>query len=63
MPVIIVEGSPLDQAQKEELIKTLSQEASRIMRVPVKKYIILIKENAPDNIGVGDITLNKLHSM
>ncbi|MBB3187825.1 4-oxalocrotonate tautomerase DmpI [Microbacter margulisiae] len=58
MPVISVEGSKLTKEQKSELIASLTEVASKIMNVRKEAYIVLIKENDMDNIGVGGIALS-----
>ncbi|MDR1620883.1 MAG: tautomerase family protein [Synergistaceae bacterium] len=59
MPVITVEGAKLSFEQKRYLIESLTKIASVIMRVPEKNYIVLIKENDRDNIGLGGIMLSQ----
>lgn len=59
MPVISVEGSKLTKEQKNELIVSLTEVASKIMNVRKEAYIVLIKENDMDNIGVGGVTLSE----
>jgi 4-oxalocrotonate tautomerase len=58
MPVISVEGSKLTKEQKEELIVSLTEVASKIMNINKEAYIVLIKENDMDNIGVGGVVLS-----
>jgi 4-oxalocrotonate tautomerase len=59
MPVISVEGSKLTKEQKSELIASLTEVASKIMNVNKESYIVLIKENDMDNIGVGGVVLSE----
>jgi 4-oxalocrotonate tautomerase len=58
MPVITVEGAPLHFEQKKLLIESLTKVASVIMDVSEKNYIVLIKENDKDNIGLGGCVLS-----
>ena len=53
MPVITVEGAKLSKEQKSQLAKELTASASSIMNVPEEAFIVLIKENEIENIGVG----------
>ncbi len=53
MPVITIEAAKLSKEQKRELVATLTKSASRIMNVPEQAYIVFVKENDLDNIGVG----------
>ncbi len=59
MPVISVEGSKLTKEQKSELIASLTEVASKIMNINKESYIVLIKENDMDNIGVGGVVLSE----
>jgi 4-oxalocrotonate tautomerase len=59
MPVITVEGSKLSIEQKRELVKSLTKSASTITNVPEQAYVVLIKENDKDNIGVGGTLLSE----
>jgi 4-oxalocrotonate tautomerase len=59
MPVITVEGAPLSFEQKRHLIESLTKVASVIMEVPVEIYIVLIKENDRDNIGLKGTMLSQ----
>ncbi|MDR1967032.1 MAG: tautomerase family protein [Synergistaceae bacterium] len=59
MPVITVEGAPLNFEQKKFLIESLTKIASAIMNVSEKNYIVLIKENERDNIGLGGTMLSQ----
>ena len=59
MPVISVEGSKLTKEQKSELIASFTEVASKIMNVSKELYIVLIKENDMDNIGLGGVVLSE----
>lgn len=59
MPVISVEGSKLTKEQKSDLIASLTEVASKIMNVSKELYIVLIKENDMDNIGLGGVVLSE----
>lgn len=53
MPVITVEGPLMNKDKKEQLAKEITRVAAKIVEVPEKAVIVLLKENGPDNIGVG----------
>lgn len=53
MPVITLEGSKLSKEQKSQLVKELTASAAKIMNVPEQAFIVLLKENEKENIGVG----------
>jgi len=59
MPVITLEGSKLSKEQKSELVKELTASAAKIMNVPEQAFIVLIKENEKENIGVGGQLLSE----
>ncbi|RLG72700.1 MAG: 4-oxalocrotonate tautomerase [Thermoprotei archaeon] len=59
MPVIIFEGPKLTVEQKEELIKLFTSAAEKVTGIKREAFIVLIKENEPDNIGVGGEPLSK----
>jgi 4-oxalocrotonate tautomerase len=59
MPVISVEGSKLTKDQKRELIASLTEVASNIMKINKEAYVVVIKENDMDNIGIGGVLLSE----
>ena len=58
MPVITLEAGPLTKEQKEQLAKELTASASKITGIPEHAFIAIIRENNPDNIGVGGVLLS-----
>ncbi|MDO4535224.1 MAG: tautomerase family protein [Clostridium perfringens] len=58
MPVITLEAGSLNKNQKRELIKEFTASASKIMNIPEEAFIVLLKENNTDNIGVGGKALS-----
>ena len=57
MPVITIDGPKLTKAQKEELVKSFSESASKIMGLPVEAMVTIIREVEAENVGVGNILL------
>lgn len=57
MPVITVDGPALSKEKKAELVKTISQTASKIMNLPVEAIVVIIREVDAENVGVGDCLL------
>lgn len=53
MPVIKLESGKLTKEQKSRLVKEFTKAASEIMKVPEQAFIVLLKENEADNIGLG----------
>ena len=60
MPYITVESGNLSDAQKEELIKRLTEVSSEIMKVPQEFFVTTIKEVPDKNFGIGGITIDKV---
>lgn len=60
MPYITVEGGALTDEQKEELIKQLTETASKIMKVPPEFFLTTIKELSDRNIGIGGKTIDRV---
>jgi len=59
MPVITVEAGKLNKEQKGQLVKELTETASKVMNVPEQAFIVLLKENEQDNIGFGGQLLSE----
>ncbi|MGZ7116669.1 MAG: 4-oxalocrotonate tautomerase DmpI [Methanobacterium sp.] len=57
MPVITIEGPKLSKEQKAELVKEISETASRVMNIPVEAMITIIREVESENVGTGNILL------
>ncbi|GKS14532.1 hypothetical protein YDYSY3_55320 [Paenibacillus chitinolyticus] len=53
MPVITLEGAKLSKEQKGQLVKELTASAARIMNTPEQAFIVILKENEKDNVGLG----------
>jgi len=59
MPVITLEAGKLNKEQKSQLVKEFTETASKVMNVPEQAFIVLVKENEIDNIGVGGQLLSE----
>ena len=54
MPTITVEGPPIkDIDKKRKLVKGLTESASEAYGLSKDKIVVLIKENPPENVGIG----------
>lgn len=62
MPVITLEAGKLNKEQKSQLVKEFTNTASKIMNVPEEAFIVLLKENELDNIGLGGQLLSERNS-
>lgn len=62
MPYITVESGALSDAQKELLIKRLTEVSSEIMNVPQEFFTMTIKELPDKNFGIGGKTIDIVKS-
>ena len=54
MPNITVEGPPIaDLDKKRKFVERLTSAATETYGLPKEKIVVLIKENSPENVGVG----------
>lgn len=54
MPTITVEGPPIHEVErKRQLVSKLSDVAAEVYGIAKEHMIVLIRENAPENVGVG----------
>jgi 4-oxalocrotonate tautomerase len=54
MPNIVIDGPPLgDIERKKKLVAEVSAAAAAAYGIPVAAMVVVIKENAPENVGVG----------
>ena len=60
MPVITIDTAALSKEKKEQLVSTLTRNASEITGIAPDKFIVLINELERDNIGVGGKLLSEI---
>jgi 4-oxalocrotonate tautomerase len=60
MPVITLEAGQMDKNQKDSLIAELTRVASDILKISPDAFVVLLKENPYDNVGVGGKSLEKV---
>ena len=54
MPGIFFEGPRIrDIEKKRELVKAVTDAAVRAYGMPAEMMVVLIKENAPENVAIG----------
>ncbi len=54
MPVIFFEGPKLPLEKKAEMIKGFTEVANGVLpRIPKEAFVVILKENHIDNVGVG----------
>jgi 4-oxalocrotonate tautomerase len=61
MPYIQIDVGSMSKEKKAELIKGLTETASSILKIPEQAFTVIIRENNPDNIGIGGKPLSELH--
>ena len=58
MPNITIDGPVLkDLDAKRELVKSMTEAASKAYGIPKEAFVILIKESAPENVAIGGTLL------
>lgn len=62
MPVITLEAGKLNANQKRQLVKELTETASKVMKVPEQAFTVFLKENEMENIGFGGVLLSERKS-
>lgn len=58
MPNISVEGPPMELDKKRTLVKEITDAAEKAFGLPREAYVVTIRENAPENVGIGGILLS-----
>jgi 4-oxalocrotonate tautomerase len=54
MPNITAEGPPLKDIEvKRALVREMTDAAVKAYKLPREVIVVVIKENAPENVGVG----------
>lgn len=58
MPNVIIDGPKIDDLEiKRTLIKEITDALEKAYKIPRFAYSIIIKENSPENVGVGGTLL------
>ena len=54
MPIISVEGPTMeDPDRKRQFVRALTDAAEQAFGLPREAYVVLLKENRPENVAVG----------
>jgi 4-oxalocrotonate tautomerase len=54
MPNITCEGPPIKELEaKRQLVKEITEAAHKAYKLPRDVIVVVIRENAPENVGVG----------
>jgi len=58
MPNIVIEGPAIkDIGIKRTLVKEVTASATKAYGLPAEVIVVVIKENPPENVGVGGILI------
>lgn len=54
MPNVVIDGPPIkDLEVKRVLVKEVTDALEKAYKIPRQAYVVLIKENLAENVGVG----------
>ena len=54
MPNAKIDGPPIEDLEiKRALIKEITDAMEKAYKIPRQAYVVIIKENKPENVGVG----------
>jgi 4-oxalocrotonate tautomerase len=63
MPIIRVDGPKVaDVDKKREFVRTVTEVTAEFYGLPTQAVIVLLQENAPENVGVGGQLLVDRHA-
>ncbi|MFH1415208.1 MAG: 4-oxalocrotonate tautomerase DmpI [Elusimicrobiota bacterium] len=63
MPSVTIEGPKIEEIEvKRTLVKEITDALEKAYRIPREAYVVLIKENTPENVGVGgELIVDKIN--
>ena len=53
MPTIQFDGPKMTREQKADLVASFTAAASRVTGIAKQAFVVYIRENEPENVGVG----------
>ena len=53
MPTIQFDGPKMTVEQKKDMVASFTEAASRVTGIPKPAFVVYIRENDPENVGVG----------
>lgn len=59
MPHIVFDGPKLTKEQKKDIIASFTKTASKITNISEQAFVVMIKENDLENVGVGGKLLSE----
>ncbi len=61
MPTIQFDGPKMSREQKADLVASFTEAASRVTGMPKHAFVVYMRENDPENVGVGgELLLERL---
>lgn len=57
MPTVIIYGPKAKVEVKRTLVKEITDALEKAYKIPRQAYIVVIKEDSPENVGVGGTLL------
>jgi 4-oxalocrotonate tautomerase len=60
MPVITLEAGDMSKEQKKTLIEGFTKVASETLNIAAEAFVVILKQNAADNIGSGGKMLSQI---
>lgn len=58
MPNVIIDGPQIENLEiKRQLVKDITDALEKAYKIPRNAYVVVIKENSPENVGVGGTLL------
>ena len=62
MPNVTIEGPKIDDVEvKRTLVKEITDAVEKAYKLPRQVYVVLIKENPTENVGVGGKLVIDMH--
>ncbi|MFX1376225.1 MAG: 4-oxalocrotonate tautomerase DmpI [Promethearchaeota archaeon] len=59
MPIATLEGPPIESTEaKRNLVKEITDALEKAYKLPRAVFTVIIKENTPNNVGVGGTLLS-----
>ncbi|MFX1468672.1 MAG: 4-oxalocrotonate tautomerase DmpI [Promethearchaeota archaeon] len=64
MPNITIDGPKIESLEvKRNLIKEITNAVEKAYKIPKEHIIVVIKENVPENVGIGGILISDRRRM
>lgn len=61
MPSITIELIKMSKEKKAQLVKEVTESTARITGLPEQAIFVFVKENDPENVGVGGVLLSDMN--